>query len=405
MAKATPAKRQAHPNAPAVQSRETGNAVALTQDFRRELGTMESQFAPMLPPHIPADRFARVVMNAVNREPKLLAVDRRSLWNACMQSAEDGLLPDRREGAIVPFKNRKTGNLEAVWIPMVGGIRKLVRNSGLLTDLKAEVVYARDTFDYQLGDEPRIYHKPQPGPRDSQSVIYAYSIATFPDAHLSREVMPIEQILQVARKSPAFEAGPWSDPVFFQEMAKKTVTKLHAKQLPTARDLDRVMRRDDALYQFEEAAKRQNERPTIAGGTRAALDHFAGAGPQAASRTVAPEQQSLGGPSNEQGSPQSGYTSDGSDTPAAGEERTGEAAATREIDLPPEWPADRKPANPDEYAVYFRSWLAREPDAGKAKARFKAEQDMRLDFADPKMPAELTAALKIELENRYKAKE
>lgn len=414
---AAAAKRDQHPNAPreGQVSTTTSNlpSTEVVAKFREDLGRMQEQFAPMLPAHIPADRFARIVMNAVNREPKLLACTRKSLWNACMQAAEDGLLPDRREGAIVPFRLKDEG-LTATWIPMVQGIRKKVRNSGMLSDFKQEVVYAGDIFEYMLGDEPRIYHKPSDQQR-GKNITHVYSIATFKDGTKSREVMPLAQVLQVGRKSRAFEDGPWQDPVFFQEMAKKTVAKLHAKQLPSDRDLDRVLRRDDALYQFEKHGEREHERPTIAGGTKAALDFFGDGGqPAATGQTVAREQQKTDMPANAQGSPESGRPSEGGDDtsgtasanagqPAqAGEQQTGGGKIDEARELPPEWPEGKKIATPDDYAAYFRGWLARESDPAKAKARFKQEQDLRLDYKDPEFPPPLLRELKAELEARVK---
>src|SRR3546814_14437724 len=90
-----------------------------------------------------------------------------------MKAAQDGLLPDGREGAIVPFKGK------ASWMPMVAGIMKKVRNSGEIADWNAHAVYENDEFDYLLGDDQRIYHKPTMG--DPGQVVGAYSIVKLKD--------------------------------------------------------------------------------------------------------------------------------------------------------------------------------------------------------------------------------
>ena len=74
--------------------------------FRQELGGMEEQFKAALPAHIPVERFMRVLMTAIQNNPDLLGVERRSLWNAAMKAAQDGLLPDGREGG---SSSSKTG--------------------------------------------------------------------------------------------------------------------------------------------------------------------------------------------------------------------------------------------------------------------------------------------------------
>src|SRR5882762_1147619 len=115
---------------------------------------MEGQFKAALPAHIPVERFMRVVMTAIQENPDLVKADRRSLWNAAMKAAQDGLLPDRREGAIVVY------GTQAQWLPMVAGIRKKVRNSGEIATWDVNVVHAKDAFEFELGDTPFIRHKP-----------------------------------------------------------------------------------------------------------------------------------------------------------------------------------------------------------------------------------------------------
>ena len=131
------------------------NGIAIKQPtLAVELGQRQPQFRAALPAHIPVERFVRVVLTAIQTSPKLAQMDRASLWNACMRAAQDGLLPDGREGALVPFKGKVT------WIPMVGGIRKKVRNSEAIATWDVHAVHAKDQFQFELGDDPYIKHKP-----------------------------------------------------------------------------------------------------------------------------------------------------------------------------------------------------------------------------------------------------
>jgi recombination protein RecT len=135
------------------------------------------------------------------------------------------------------------------------------------------VVQEGDEFDYALGDNPYIHHKPASRGGRTRPVTHAYSIAKFPDGTLSREVMNIDQIKDIQSKAKA-KRGPWSDPIFYPEMCRKTVAKLHSKQLPMSTDLDTLMRRDDDLYNFAGASDRGNKvaaRPSA----MAAFDTFA----------------------------------------------------------------------------------------------------------------------------------
>ena len=131
------------------------NGIAIKQPtLAVELGQRQPQFRAALPAHIPVERFVRVVLTAIQTSPKLAQMDRASLWNACMRAAQDGLLPDGREGALVPFKGKVT------WIPMVGGIRKKVRNSEAIATWDVHAVHTKDQFQFELGDDPYIKHKP-----------------------------------------------------------------------------------------------------------------------------------------------------------------------------------------------------------------------------------------------------
>lgn len=211
---------------------------------RNQIDDMATQFQAALPAHIPVERFARVVMTAIQNNGDLLACSRRSLFNAAMKAAQDGLLPDGREGAMVPYKG------EVTWMPMVGGIRKKARNSGEIATWDVHAVFTNDAFEYELGDNPFIRHKPTLANRGA--LIAVYSVATLKTGEKSRDVMSVEDVEKIRSKSRA-QNGPWKDPVFYPEMAKKTVARRHSKVLPMSSDLDDLIRRDDELYNLKGA--------------------------------------------------------------------------------------------------------------------------------------------------------
>lgn len=226
---------------------------------RSELEAMGPQFSAALPAHIPVERFMRVVMTAIQNNPKLVECTRSSLFNSAMRAAQDGLLPDGREGAIVEYAK------EASWMVMIGGIRKKARNSGEIATWDVQAVYEKDQFDFELGDDPFIRHKPTLG--DKGKLIAVYSVATLKSGEKSRDVMSVSDVEKIRSKSKS-QKGPWSDPIFYPEMAKKTVARRHSKVLPMSSDLDDLIRRDDALYDISGASdvRVKVERPaTISG--------------------------------------------------------------------------------------------------------------------------------------------
>lgn len=213
----------------------------------QQINNLAPQFKAALPPHIPVERFVRIVLTAVNSTPALQTADRRSLFEAAMKCAADGLVPDGRDAAFVIYGGK------AVYMPMVWGIVKKVRNSGELAEIASHVVHANDEFIYEFGDNERIVHKPKFADRGAP--IGAYAIAKTKDGAIYREYMTAEEINAVREISKAKNSGPWAGP-FYLEMWRKTVIRRLAKRLPMSTDLEDFMRRDDDMYDLEKTRQR-----------------------------------------------------------------------------------------------------------------------------------------------------
>lgn len=221
-------------------------AVATKEDadqWRKQLQSMEPQFQRALPAHVPVERFVRATETAVMRDPELRGCDRKSLFQAIMQCAESGLMPNGRDAALVRFK----GNVQ--FIPMIGGILRLMRNTGEVQAIIAEVVCERDEFDYRIGDDPKIEHKPAMGERGE--VIGAYAVLKTKDGGTYREFMSRGEIDKIRNVSRAKDNGPWK--TWFEEMARKTVLRRLAKKCPLSTDtLMDLTSRDDNLYDLSQ---------------------------------------------------------------------------------------------------------------------------------------------------------
>ena len=225
--------------------------VAVINEVRGAIEKMAPQFKAALPAHVSVERFIRVTLTAVQTNPNLLNADRRTLFAAATKAAQMGLLPDGREGAIVTFKD------QAQWMPMVAGIMKLVRNSGEISTWSVQAVYENDNFDFCLGDEEHITHKPSLSNRGK--LIAVYSIVSMKDGEKSREVMSVEDVNAIRARSRSGNSGPWQTD--FAEMAKKTVVRRHSKRLPLSTDIDGVIKEDDELFMPEQAAPEAAQEP------------------------------------------------------------------------------------------------------------------------------------------------
>lgn len=222
----------------------------------------KAEFVAVLPQNVTVEKFTRIVKTAAIQTPDLLVADRPSLFMACFKAAQDGLLPDGRESALVIYNTKqKDGTWKKLvqYMPMFGGILKKIRNSGELATINANVVYENDYFDYELGDNERIIHKPALSNRGK--VIGAYAIAKTKDDAIYREVMSLEEIEKVRASSKSKDNGPWV--TWYEEMCRKTVIRRLAKRLPMSTDVEEVIRRDDELYDFTATSEPVKQAPQV----------------------------------------------------------------------------------------------------------------------------------------------
>lgn len=226
-----------------------------------QLEARAHEFKKALPSHISPEKLQRTIVTAATNSPDLLVADRQSLIVAAMKAAQDGLLPDGREAALVIFNNRER-DANGQWVsrkvvqymPMVYGLRKKIVQSGDVSSLQTGLVYRAEmvagAFLYEVGIEPPIRHRPMldlPAEElKDDKIVAAYSIAKMKDGTVSVEVMRRGEIDQVRESSmtgatkdrfgkPRDPKGPWAD--WFGEMARKTVMRRHSKTLPMSGDI------------------------------------------------------------------------------------------------------------------------------------------------------------------------
>lgn len=218
-------------------------ALSPIENLRRELTAAGDQFKAVLPPHVTVERFSRVVLTAISGKPDLMAMDRKALFTACLECAKDGLLPDGKEAALVPFKGKPK------YMPMVRGVIKTIRNSGELSTILANCVFEKDKYRYWVDSTgEHIEHEPQVF-GDRGKMIGVYALATLKDGSVSIEPLSMSDIEKVRNVSMAKNAGPWTD--WYEEMAKKTAIRRLSKKLPMSSDVERVIQRDDDMYDLD----------------------------------------------------------------------------------------------------------------------------------------------------------
>jgi len=209
------------------------------------LKKMGPEIEKALPKHMDADRMARIALTTIRTNPKLLECSVPSLLGAVMQAAQLGLEPGLIGHCyLVPFKNGKTGQTDVQFIIGYKGMIDLARRSGQIENIYAHAVYSNDEFDYELGLEPKLKHKPYME-GDRGEFIGAYAVAHFKDGGYQFEFMPKSEIDKRRKRSKAANNGPWVTD--FEEMAKKTVIRHMWKYLPISVEIQQQAAQDEVV--------------------------------------------------------------------------------------------------------------------------------------------------------------
>lgn len=212
------------------------------EDYLKQMAPAMEQ---ALPKHMDVDRLMRLAMTTIRTTPALKEANVSSLLGAVMQAAQLGLEPGLMGHCyLLPFKNNKKGITEVQFIIGYKGMIELARRSGHIQSIYAHVVYENDEFEYELGLEPKLQHKPSMEANKGQFV-GAYAVARFKDGGYQFEFMSKAEIEKRKGRSKAADSSysPWATD--YEEMAKKTVVRHMWKYLPISVELQQQVAYDE----------------------------------------------------------------------------------------------------------------------------------------------------------------
>lgn len=233
--------------------------------IRQNLVAMAPSFKSALPAHISVEKFTRVAQTAIIGNPDLMEADRQTLFAACVRLAQDGLLPDGREAALVIFnaKDKSSGGWtkKVQAMPMIAGVLKKLRQSGEVAKISAQVVYENDEFVVSYGFDEDVTHRPPSLDKPRGKPIGAYATAILKDGSRLLEVMSLEEIEKVRNVSRSKDKGPWVE--WFSEMARKTVMRRLSKRLPMSTDIEDSFDRDETMAHEQPVIEQMPEQPPM----------------------------------------------------------------------------------------------------------------------------------------------
>lgn len=199
---------------------------------------MKPEIGRALPKHMNPDRMARIATTVLRQTPALARCTPESFLGALLTASQLGLEPGPLgEAYLVPYGNTVT------FIPGYRGLVKLAWQSGTLKSFNAHVVYEHDEFDYSYGLDPHLEHKPARGDRGKPTEVYA--AAQFKDGGSVFEVMSVDAVEAIRRRSKASNSGPWKTD--WEAMARKTVVKQLAKWMPLSPEMSAAAAHDGTV--------------------------------------------------------------------------------------------------------------------------------------------------------------
>lgn len=212
--------------------------------MQQYIKAMEGEIAKALPSVITPERFTRMVLSAISTNPKLGDCTPQSFLGAMMTAAQLGVEPNTALGQayIIPYRNK--GVMEASFQLGYKGLIDLAYRSGDVSIIQAQTVYENDTFDYELGLDPKLKHIP--AVKDRGNATHYYAIFKTKDGGYGFEVMSMADVLDHAKRySKSYGSGPWQ--TNFDEMAKKTVLKRCLKYAPLKSEFVRGVTQDETV--------------------------------------------------------------------------------------------------------------------------------------------------------------
>jgi recombination protein RecT len=206
-----------------------------------------TELVEALPRSIDAQRFIRVALTAIQRTPELAQCTPASLYAGILQAAQLGLeIGLQNQAHLVPYWNNEKKCYEAQFQVGYLGLRDLAERYGDIVDGDAQLVRDGDVFDYELGTEPRLVHKPALGQRGE--ITHAYAWARPKNGSLKIAVMTREEIEAhrdtfVRRKKDGSFGPAWTKT--FPAMALKTVMRQLYKFLARSPELRTAIALDE----------------------------------------------------------------------------------------------------------------------------------------------------------------
>ena len=213
-----------------------------SSDVQSVLESMKVQIAQALPRHLSADRMIQMATQVIVKNPRIAECEASSLIGAVMQASILGFKPTESLGQVyfVPY-----GSKVQFQIGYKGYI-DLARRSGQIKTLYAYTVYQNDEFDYELGLEPKLRHKPAQS--DRGEMVSVYAVAHYKDGGYNFVVLSRDEVERLRLRN-SFQktkpSGAWATD--YDAMACAKAIKQLAKYMPLSEEMQSAFMSDEGI--------------------------------------------------------------------------------------------------------------------------------------------------------------
>lgn len=233
---------------------QTDTAQRAPKTLEQVVLSMHKQMSSVLPKHLNPERMARLALTALRTTPKLAQCTPESFLSSLMACSVLGLEPNTPLGQayLIPYDNNRL--VEGQWRKVtecqviIGyqGYIDLMRRSGMVASIQATAVYDGDDFEYELGLNPTLKHKPSnAADREERLLTHAYCVVKLKDKDADPIflVMPRSRIEKHRKRGASGRTDrngkqiktPWDTD--YDAMALKTVTRQIVKWAPRSTEV------------------------------------------------------------------------------------------------------------------------------------------------------------------------
>lgn len=194
------------------------------------------------------------IINALEKAPELKECTISSWRAAILNASQVGFVPNTNEQFCFLIPRQVKGTKVVSFEMGYQGIQQLMLEMPDIENVEAEIVHEKDEFDYELGSNKYIKHRPHRG-RDRGKRTACYCIVTYTNGKQHFEVLErdeIEELKQNKISGANSKYSPWyedennkfpNDP--FGWMWRKTAIKQASKMVKKTNRLTEAIQADD----------------------------------------------------------------------------------------------------------------------------------------------------------------